>query len=187
MSSDTHGESAGVGRPGPGTEPDFWGLLRVLCEHDVEFVVIGGFAVSMQGYVRTTKDVDVVPAPGAENLGRLWQAVTSIDAQPADWGDFEPDELPPFSHEGFVENRGDWVLYTTLGRLDLMLYVEDEDGELPYETLRAGADSELYPEIGHRVWFASVEHLIAMKQHAGRDEDLRDIAALRRAHGLEAD
>jgi hypothetical protein len=161
-------------------------LLRVLTEHGVDFVVIGGFAVVLHGHVRTTKGVDIVPAPDVQNISRLWDAITSIDAEPPDWGDFDPNELPaPFTREGLIEGGGNWVLYTRLGRLDLMPYVEDDDGELPYDELRAAAESELFDEVGHRVWFASAEHLIAMKEHAGRDEDLRDVTALRRVHGLE--
>ncbi|MGH2872298.1 MAG: hypothetical protein ACRDL5_07520, partial [Solirubrobacteraceae bacterium] len=58
-------------------------------------------------------------------------------------------------------------------------YVEDDDGELPYAELRARADCEEFEEVGGPLWFASVEHLIAMKLHAGRDEDLRDVSVLR--------
>lgn len=174
--------------PGPGTTPDFWGMLRVLREHDVEFVIIGGFAVGLHGYVRATKDIDIVPAPDPENLSRLWDAVSSIDARPAEFDEFDPEEMPaPFSREGLVDGRGNWVLYTRLGRLDLMPYVEDDDGELPYEDLRGAAESEEFAEIGGRLWFASAAHLIAMKEHAGRDEDLRDVSALRRTLGLEDD
>jgi hypothetical protein len=175
-------------RPGPETEPDFWGLLQALSEHEVEFVVIGGFAVSLQGYVRTTKDVDIVPSPDPANLARLWDAVSALGARPANWDDFKPDELPAFTLEGFTENGGNWMLYTRLGRLDLMPYVEDLDGELPYATLRAEADTDTFAEAGdQRIWFASVRHLISMKKRAGRDEDLLDVTALRRAHGLEDD
>ncbi len=174
--------------PGPHTRPDFWGLLRALCEHDVEFVVIGGFAVGLHGYVRATKDVDIVPAPDEANVSRLWDALLALDARPAEFGDFAPDEMPvPFTRAGLVEGTGNWALYTRLGRLDLMPYVEDDDGELPFAELRAAADSEEFEEIGARLWFASAQHLIAMKEHAGRDEDLRDVAALRAALGLEED
>jgi hypothetical protein len=68
-----------------------------------------------------------------------------------------------------------------------MPYVEDDDGELPYDELRSAAESEFFDEVGHRVWFASAEHLIAMKEHAGRDVDRSDVTALRRAFGLEGD
>jgi len=49
-------------------ELDIQGLLRHLDEAGVEFVVIGGAAVGFHGYVRATKDLDVVPAPDPSNL-----------------------------------------------------------------------------------------------------------------------
>jgi hypothetical protein len=48
----------------------FFGLLRTLRAHDVEVVLIGGFALGFHGAVRATKGVDVVPKPGEENLVR---------------------------------------------------------------------------------------------------------------------
>ncbi len=166
-------------------------MLRMLVAHTVEFVIIGGFAVSLQGYVRATKDLDIVPDPDAGNLSRLWDALSELDARharPAEFGDFAAEELPaPFSRDGLVAGGGNWIVYTRLGRLDLMPHVEDLDGELPYGHLRAAADSEHFDEVGGRLWFASATHLIAMKLRAGRDEDLRDVTALRRSLGLQAD
>jgi predicted nucleotidyltransferase len=46
-------------------------LLRRLTEADVRFVLIGGLAVNAWGYVRGTRDVDVVPDPSPENLAKL--------------------------------------------------------------------------------------------------------------------
>ena len=37
--------------------------FSVLSEHDVEFVIIGGFALAAHGVVRGTKDIDIVPEP----------------------------------------------------------------------------------------------------------------------------
>jgi len=174
--------------PDADTLPRFYDLLRVLCEHEVAFVLIGGFAVSLQGYVRTTKDIDIVPESTHENVSRLWDALTSVAARPAEIGDFRPSELPmAFTLEGLIDGGGNWVLYTTLGRLDLMPYVEDTEGELTYEELRESAERVDLAEVGHPIWVASVEHLIGMKEHANRDQDRIDITALRMAHGLEAD
>jgi hypothetical protein len=50
-------------------EPD--DLLLALTDADVEFVVIGGVAVGVHGFVRATRDLDVVPDPAPENLVRL--------------------------------------------------------------------------------------------------------------------
>lgn len=172
--------------PGPDTQPRFHELLRTLCEHEVEFVLIGGFAVAVQGFVRATKDLDIVPRSTRENYARLWDALTSIDARPAELADFAPVEMPmPFSLDGLVEGGGNWIVYTTLGRIDLMPYVEDADGELPYDELRERADEVSLSEVGHPIWVASVDDLIAMKEHARRDQDRIDATALRMARGLE--
>lgn len=174
--------------PGPDTPPRFYDLLRMLCEHEVAFVLIGGFAVSLQGFVRTTKDIDIVPELTRENVSRLWDALTSVHARPAELGDFKPSEMPmAFTREGLIEGGGNWILYTTLGRIDLMPYVEDTEGELTYEELRESAERVDLPPVGHPIWVASVEHLIGMKEHANRDQDRIDITALRMAHGLEQD
>jgi hypothetical protein len=114
-----------------------------------------------------------VPAPDDANVSRLHAAARAIDATPTEFGAFA------------AEGGGDRVLYTRLGRLDLMTYVEDEDGELTYDELVAAAEEVAPAEVGHVVRFASRDHLISMKEHAGRDEDLRDVSALRAAQGLE--
>ena len=174
--------------PGPATPLRFYDLLRVLCEAGAGFVVIGGFAVTLHGYVRTTKDVDIVPDPSEEALSRLWEALASIEARPTELVDLEPEELPvAFTRESLIEGGGHWALYTTMGRLDLMLYVEDADGELTYDELRADAERVELGEIGHPIWIASTAHLIAMKEHADRDLDRIDVTAMRMAQGLEND
>lgn len=183
-------DSGGAGAPGEpagaDTLPRFYDLLRVLCEHEVAFVLIGGFAVSLQGFVRTTKDIDIVPQPTRENVSQLWDALTSVDARPAELGEAKPSELPmAFTREGLFEAGGNWLVYTRLGRIDLMPYVEDTEGELTYEELRESADRVDLPQVGHPIWVASVEHLIGMKEHANRDQDRIDITALRMAHGME--
>jgi len=174
--------------PGPETPPRFYDLLKVLCEKQADFVVIGGFAVTLHGYVRTTKDIDIVPNPAEEHLSRLWDALCAMNARPAAVGDFRPEEMPvALTREGPIESGGNWVLYTTLGRLDLMPYVEDAYGEITYDELREDAERVDLEEIGWPIWIASTDHLIAMKEHAGRDIDRIDLTAMRMAQGLEGD
>ena len=67
--------------PGPETPARFFDLLRVLSDHHVEFVLIGGFAVALHGHVRATKDVDIVPEQSPENLTRLWNALDELKAE----------------------------------------------------------------------------------------------------------
>jgi len=68
-----------------------------------------------------------------------------------------------------------------------MPYVEDTEGELTYDELRAAAEPVELEEVGYSIWVASLEHVIGMKEHANRHLDRIDITALRMAHGLEDD
>jgi hypothetical protein len=163
--------------------PRFWDMLRLLGDHGVDFVVIGGFAVQFHGYVRATKDIDIVPDPSRENMDRLWDALQTVNPEQLDIGDFRPEEMPfEFTRENLATSGGNWRLRTDLGILDVMQWVE---GVESYEELRAGAVEDTPPEVGHAVAFAGFEDLITMKQEAGRDQDRIDITSLRMAHGLE--
>jgi hypothetical protein len=46
-------------------------LLEQLIGADVRFVLVGGLAVNAWGYLRATRDVDVVPDPSRVNLEKL--------------------------------------------------------------------------------------------------------------------
>jgi hypothetical protein len=53
-------------------------LLHLLVEHDVAFVVIGGFAAVVHGSSRVTQDIDVVFDWSEDNLGRLLSALAAV-------------------------------------------------------------------------------------------------------------
>ena len=148
-------------------------LLRVLREHDVDFLVIGGVAVAAHGYVRGTKDVDIIPEPSRANLERLLAALATLDAA-QQIGDFRPEEMPVQLDLPGLAQGGNWFLATRLGRLDVMQAVE---GARSYETLREAA------VVKDGISFVGLDDLIAMKHAAGRDLDHIDIRALEEARG----
>ncbi len=154
-------------------------LMAVLRSHRVEFVVIGGFSLAAHGYVRGTKDLDIVPQASQSNLERLMEALQTLDAEPLAIGDFRAEEVLELG-VGNLLLGGNWLLRTRLGRLDVMQYVEGIDG---YDELRAGAVEIELEGLDDPPPFAGYDDLIAMKQAAGRDQDLRDIAELERARG----
>jgi hypothetical protein len=155
-------------------------MLRVLREHEVAFVVIGGFSLAAHGFMRGTKDVDIVPEPSRDNLERLLVALAALHAEPLEVGDFRPEEMPVELDLEGLSSGGNWALRTTYGRLDVMQHVSGIDG---YEALRARAVQETIEEVGGGVWFAGRDDLIRMKAAAGRPQDIVDIQALERARG----
>jgi predicted nucleotidyltransferase len=53
--------------------------LERLRAAEVDFVLVGGLAVNAWGYLRATRDVDLVPDPAPENLARLDSLLVELD------------------------------------------------------------------------------------------------------------
>ena len=51
--------------------PDFKDLLSVLAAEEVEYLIIGGYAVGFHAKPRFTKDIDLWVRDETENLARL--------------------------------------------------------------------------------------------------------------------
>lgn len=157
-------------------ELDISGILSELVEQKVEFVVIGGVAVGYHGHVRATKDLDVVPAPDTTNLERLAGALKRLDAEVEGAEEFVDEELPDPLDPSALALGGNWVLLTRLGRLDIMQWIGDD---ALWEKLSPAAIED---EIGGLpIKIVSYDDLVALKQLAGRPEDLMDLKRLRQA------
>jgi hypothetical protein len=171
--ADHSGQRAGLRTPPLQAEL----MLRQLAEHLVEFVIIGGFALSAHGVIRGTKDIDIVPDPRPENVKRLAAALRALGAEVMLAEDFDPSEHDLAPDEDGLSLGGNWVLRTSLGRLDIM---QDVAGARSYDALRAAAVERDVPGAGAS-WFAGLDDLIAMKVAAGRPQDEVDVASLYRA------
>ncbi len=55
----------------PALTPDFSAFLRLLAEHRVDYLLVGGYAVGYHGYPRVTGDIDVWVRPTPENADRV--------------------------------------------------------------------------------------------------------------------
>ncbi|HEU0318835.1 MAG TPA: hypothetical protein VFR49_15985 [Solirubrobacteraceae bacterium] len=144
---------------------------------EVDYVIIGGLAVAAHGYVRATKDLDIVPSPEAANLDHSARVLRSLDGELYGIGDFDAAEFP-FDRldPAQLAEGGNFVLATRHGRLYLMQRVPGIDADQAYSVLRPAAiRSELG---GVAVFVCSREHLVAMKRAAGRQRDLDDLREL---------
>ncbi len=56
-------------------------IFRALDEHDVDYLIVGGFAAVVYGAERLTYDIDIVPDPTAGNLEHLAKALRTLSAK----------------------------------------------------------------------------------------------------------
>jgi predicted nucleotidyltransferase len=157
---------------------DIQGILEALVREEVEFLIIGGVAVGFHGFVRGTKDVDIVPNPEPRNLAKLAKVLTTLDAHVDGAEEFEDGELPDPLDPGALALGGNWVLNTRLGHFDVMQWIGDDP---LWEKLSPTA---VNAEIGGlTLKVVDYDGLVALKEHAGRPQDLIDLQRLREARG----
>ncbi len=157
--------------------PDFspGTLLRDLVDGGVDFVVIGGVAITLQAMPRFTKDLDICYAGAQANLDALGEVLVKLQARLRG-----VEEKVPFVPDGRTLNHTQILCLTTsMGDIDLLV---EPEGAPPYETLRRRAD--LMELAGQSIRVASINDMLAMKRAAGRPIDLTDIEALETAKRL---
>ena len=59
-------------------QQDFQELLKLLEKHNVEYMIVGGYAVAFYGYPRFTKDLDVFYSLTSENITSLKKVLTEF-------------------------------------------------------------------------------------------------------------
>jgi len=154
-----------VSGPLPG---DFEAILRVLCGHGTDFIVVGGVAAVLEGAPLNTFDLDIVHSRDAENVARLLAALRALDAVYRTNRQLRPGE----SH---LSSPGHQRLITRLGPLDVLGHIGRSRGyqELLPHTVEADLGG------GFAVRVLNLETLIAVKEDLGRDKDLAALPTMR--------
>jgi predicted nucleotidyltransferase len=146
-------------------------IFRVLTEHEVEYIVVGAFAVQTHGFLRSTVDLDIVPRPDLANLSRLGEALGSMGARV-----FRSAQPVNVTDPHLLRRAGLVPLMTDHGRLDLLNVASTAGLPADYAAIRERA---LEVELdGATLAVVGLDDLIRMKKAAGREQDLADIRAL---------
>jgi hypothetical protein len=152
-------------------------LLVELARSELRFVILGGIAVGVHGYVRATRDVDICPAPSAANLDLLAWVLAELEAEPVEVGELAQDELAcdPLDPADLALG-GNFRLRTRLGALDLMQWISGIEAEHAFQALDEDAIDVDFE--GQTLRVCSLRKLRLMKQAAGRPQDLLDLEHL---------
>lgn len=150
-------------------------LLQSLSAAQVRYVLVGGIAVQLHGYMRSTFDIDLVLAMNDENLVRFIDVAKRFGLIPS-----IPVPIDSLRDAAQIEqwHRDKGMLAFALrepqvggGVVDVLVRPV-----VPFEQLQQNA---VMGELsGWQVPIASIDDLLAMKRHANRDKDRLDIAAL---------
>jgi hypothetical protein len=149
---------------------NFFEILRTLCRHEVEFILVGGVAAILEGAPVSTLDLDVVILKSEENLTRLLPALLELDAHYLDLAGrhLVPDaeKLATFKLHRLVTSSGPLDVMTTIGH------------GLSYADLIG--DTRIFESEGLQVRVLGLETIIRSKEQANRDKDRATLHLLHR-------
>ncbi|HLA95803.1 MAG TPA: hypothetical protein VK612_08785 [Pyrinomonadaceae bacterium] len=147
---------------------DFKELFKSLNSNKVEYLLIGGYAVIIHGYVRNTSDLDLVVSRDAENAARCVNALTEFGFAGPDL----KDSLFASPEKNLLR------MGVAPVKIEILNYLEGVDFVGAYAR-RISKDVE---EI--QIDVISLEDLIKNKTEVGRLQDLLDVEKLRERNDL---
>lgn len=146
-------------------------LLSALNDHNVLYVVVGGYAVGAHAEPRATKDLDVFIRPDEANSHAVFKALAAFGAP-----------LAGFTPNDFNDGRSVFHMGQPPERIDVL---QQLDGVSFDETWRKREVAVVNEELA--VPIIGIDELIRNKLAAGRPRDLLDVAELREAQAAEND
>jgi predicted nucleotidyltransferase len=150
--------------------------LRVLLERlraaEVDFILVGGLAVNAWGYLRATRDVDLVPDPSPDNLARLEALLVGLGGKVEVGGRL----LESSAIRTFLRTGDRTLVLTDLGRVDILQGLPQVPAFAALDARAKEVDID-----GLEVKVCSLDDLLAMKRDGDRARDRDDLEALEAA------
>ena len=144
---------------------DFRDFIKALNNQQVQYILVGGMAVILHGYVRTTGDMDIWVKRTEGNYHKIVKAFVEF-------------RMPVFdmTKERFLSDEYDvWVFGREPVKIELMTTVKGLDFDEAWDT------SQEYIEENIPIRYLHINSLIAAKKASGRYKDLDDIQKLQKS------
>ncbi|MEO8821491.1 MAG: nucleotidyltransferase [Ginsengibacter sp.] len=142
-------------------EKDIIEFIELCNKHGVKYMVIGGYAVSIHGHPRSTKDIDVCIEMSEANASKMVQVIN----------DFGFSSLK-LNKEDFLKKDSITQLGFPPLRIDIL---NDLDG-IPFEQAWQNKKTVNFENVP--VDFIGYNDLLVVKQKAGRPQDIADVDRL---------
>jgi hypothetical protein len=146
---------------GDDLSPHFRDMLNALSDANVEFMIVGAYAMAAHGFPRATGDIDLWVRRSSENAQRIWKALLQFGAPLAQ---VTPDD---FAAENIVYQIG-----LPPNRIDLLTSIDGID------FAAALGDCQSIMIDGRRISVIGKASLIQNKRASGRPKDLLDAKRL---------
>ena len=140
---------------------DYIDMIKCLNKAGVDYILVGGWAVNMYGYIRATVDLDVWILADADNAKKVYSAVAEFGAPVSE---MKPEE---FAEYGMIFQIG-----VAPCRVDIISKISG----VSYADAVTRAVQKTIDGIPVRI--ISLDDLIANKKASGRAKDLADVEAL---------
>ena len=141
--------------------PDFSDMLSAFCDQNVEFMVVGAYAMSFHGFPRATGDLDLWIRSSEANAQRVWNALVQFGAPTANL------TLGDFKTKGTVFQIG-----VAPCRIDILTQISGVEFD------EALAHSKVVKIAGLNIRVIGRDDLVRNKKSAGRPKDEADVAWL---------
>ena len=145
--------------------PHYKELLHILNELEVEYLIVGGYAVMKYTEPRYTKDLDVWVRNSPRNSARLYHALARFGAP------LQHDGVTP---ETFTKDTVVYQIGVAPVRIDISTHIDGVTFDTAWQNRVQGSI------FGVPVHFISLSDLITNKQSTGRSTDLEHVKDLER-------
>ncbi len=143
-------------------EDDFVEFLKLCNKHQVQYLVIGGYAVSIHGYPRATKDLDVCIKISDHNAEKMVEVLNEFG-----FGSLK------LAKEDFLKN--DFI--TQLGHEPVRIDILNDLNGVTFDEAWEKRKEILYEDV--LVNFIGYNDLLKVKAVSGRVQDIADIKKLK--------
>jgi len=150
-------------------------LFRKLQEKKVDYMVVGGVALVLQGAIRMTADLDLMVALEEHNLTVFVGVMNEMGFKPKA---AVPSEafISAVNRESWIQDKG-MMVFSFYHPGEMVSLVDVFVSEpIPYSEMSRRREIKLIDDFSIPV--ASIQDLIKLKRIAGRPQDIEDIKAL---------